>query len=64
MLYNNPIEEQTELAVFDSDEIGEAYATVVSIHRGYEDPWEHRNSENPLIRHAAEQKIIEQQDSG
>lgn len=64
MLYNNPIEEQAESAAFDSDEIGEANTTVVSIHRGYEDPWEHRNSENPLIRHAAEQKIIEQQDSG
>ena len=64
MLYNNPIEEQAELSAFDSEELGgEAYAMVVAIHRGYENPWEHRNSENPIIRHAAEQKIIEQQNS-
>ena len=65
MLYNNPIEEQAELSAFDSEELGgEAYSMVVAIHRGYENPWEHRNSENPIIRHAAEQKIIEQQNSG
>lgn len=64
MLYNNPIEEQAELSAFNSDEIGEAFTTIVGIHRGYENPWEHRNSENPIIRHAAEQKIIEQQNSG
>lgn len=64
MLYNNPIEEQAELSAFDSEELGgEAYSMVVAIHRGYENPWEYRNSENPIIRHAAEQKLA-QLDSG
>lgn len=64
MLYNNSIEEEMERSAFDSDAIGEAYTTVVGINRGFENPWEHRDSKNAMIRRAAELKIIEQQNSG
>lgn len=64
MLYNNSIEEEMERSAFDSDAIGDAYATVVGINRGFENPWEHRDSKDAMIRRAAELKIIEQQNSG
>lgn len=53
-----------ERSAFDRDAIGEAYATVVGINRGFENPWEHRDSKDAMIRRAAELKIIEQQNSG
>lgn len=64
MLYNNSIEEEMERSAFDRDAIGDAYATVVGINRGFENPWEYRDSKDAMIRRAAELKIIEQQNSG
>ncbi len=52
MIYNNVVEEIAEQDAFKDNTFG----TISQINRGYEDPWDYRKSENPLIRHAAEQK--------
>ncbi len=52
MIYNNSVEETAEQGAFGDDVL----STIISINRGYEDPYQYLQSDNPMIRFAAEQK--------
>lgn len=59
MIYNNVVEEIAEQAAFEDDTLG----TVSRINRGYEDPQDYMQSDNPAIRFAAKHKA-ERENSG
>ncbi len=52
MIYNNSVEEAAEQGAFED----EVLSAVISINRGYEAPYQYLQSDNPMIRFAAEQK--------
>lgn len=59
MIYNNVVEEIAEQAAFEDNTLG----TVSRINRGYEDPQDYMQSDNPAIRFAAKHKA-ERENSG